>query len=623
MYYETKVLETSNPYEALKFEQAKTNIELDFRILDFKFLCTHAKSDKSKVYERSDLDLFYSDDFFVTSYASITQKFIIEISSKNKTYNFRISLRSNANITYLKAIIKCLDNFSYYSSLKFDILQNIYKAMIKQNILIIRLDKHLLENIDKFVEEHKNNQGKTELEILISKGVDKIDHKNDQAIFHYNKNKKLDKEIQYDQGKYSRPIQKDELLFEYIYRVLGKEGRNLRGEILHLEPANFLDNPFILKDESIYVQELEDRVKYFSANYGYLSKDKTGYSVNNTLKVAQVGLKTTGSIKTDLNEELTVEIFGSDPTDDAIKSGIVKVEASDVKVEGSVGATKVNANDINIKGLTHSKSEIYAKNAFINTHKGYIEAETIYIKNLENGVVVAKNVYVQNCIGAKIQAQNIYIENLLADNKIYPSKNLIISNTLNFKNIIEVAPNSLLSNNTTEKEYENMHDLAQKINLSLNKTIEKMQNLYDYLIKNQIKIIQIQNENTPTVIQEKFLNLYNSSIEKYKNLSLLYKKLAKIKFQVDSKNKFLEEMAYETKIYIKAENIGQDNILYFYPKTDRKLELKHYINMKDCEKLFYLDVNNGRNFINSTRNYSEHDIEEIKFIFEDLRKNNP
>ncbi|EAL5964140.1 DUF342 domain-containing protein, partial [Campylobacter jejuni] len=275
------------------------------------------------------------------------------------------------------------------------------------------------------------------LELDIAKGVDKIEHKSDQIIYHRNIDEKYsDENVSYDEGNYCKPVQKDELLFEYIYRILGKEGRNLRGEILHLNPANFFNNPFIIKDESIYTEELEDRIKYFSANYGFLNKDRSGYSVTNNLKLSQVGLKTTGSIKTNIDEDINLEITNFDITEDAIKSGIVNIQVSNIKVNGNVGATKLHGKNISIKGLTHAKSEIFAQDIFITTHKGTLQADTVYIKNLENGIVMAKNVFVENCMGGKIEAENIYICNLLTDNILYPKKNLIIANNLKFKNNI-------------------------------------------------------------------------------------------------------------------------------------------------------------------------------------------
>ncbi|HDZ5150778.1 TPA: DUF342 domain-containing protein, partial [Campylobacter jejuni] len=448
--------------------------------------------------------------------------------------------------------------------LKFDILQNIYKIMIKQKFLILRLNKNLFKNIDDFILSIQKNPSIKELELEIAKGVDKIEHKSDEIIYYRDANEEyFNENISYDQGNYCKPVEKNELLFEYIYRILGKEGRNLRGEILPLNPIDFLDNPFVIKDESIYTEELEDRIKYFSAHYGFLNKDNIGYWITNDLKLSQVGLKTTGSIKTSINENVNLEITNFDINDDAIKSGIVNVQASDIKVNGSVGATKLYGKNISIKGLTHAKSEIFAQNIFITTHKGTLQADTVYIKNLENGIVVAKNVFIENCIGGKIEAENIYICNLLTDNTLYPKKNLIITNNLKFKNNILVSPLVSINNHSSieSAECENLKNLGLKIKSKLDNVISKMQNYYDYLIKNQINIIKIQKTENPSAIEMKFSNLYHDIIKKYNDLSISYKKLIKLKYQVDTKLNFLDEMVYNVKIYIKAENIGEDNFL--------------------------------------------------------------
>ncbi|EDO8898067.1 DUF342 domain-containing protein, partial [Campylobacter coli] len=85
---------------------------------------------------------------------------------------------------------------------------------------------------------------------------------------------------------------------------------------------------------------------------------------------------------------------------------------------------------------------------------------------------------------------------------------------------------------------------------------------------------------------------------------------------------FLNEMVYNVKIYIKAENIGEDNFLKFYPNTNTNFELKHHINLKDYEKVLYLEKGQQVSYIKSSHNYSESDIEEIKIIFEKLEKDN-
>ncbi|RTI82877.1 flagellar assembly protein A [Campylobacter jejuni] len=618
MSYEIKTLETFNPFESLNHEQASTDQILDFRIIDFKLLCSSVKPAKTKTYERKDFDLFYADDFFVKNYNTMVQKFLIEIYPKTQKNCFVVKLKSNPSLTYLKANINFLDNFEYYPNLKFDILQNIYKVMIKQKFLILRLNKNLFDKIDDFILSIQKNPSIKEIELEIAKGVDKIEHKSDEIVYHIDVNEEcFDENISYDEGSYCKPIEKNELLFEYIYRILGKEGRNLRGEILHLNPIAFLDNPFIIKDESIYTEELEDRIKYFSANYGFLNKDRSGYSVTNNLKL----LKTTSSIKTNTDENINLEITNFDISDDAVKSGIVNVQASDIKVNGSIGATKLYGRNISIKGLTHAKSEIFAQDIFITTHKGTLQADTVYIKNLENGIVIAKNVFVENCMGGKIEAENIYICNLLADNTLYPRKNLIITNNIKFKNNIVISPLDFI-NNKSNSETENLTNLSLKTKSKLDNIISQMQNYYDYLIKNQIKIIKLQKTEKLNAIDMKFSNLYHDIIKKYNHLSVLYKKLIKLKHQIDAKLNFLNEMVYNVKIYIKAENIGEDNFLKFYPNTNTNLELKHHINLKDYEKVLYLEKGQQVSYIKSSHNYSESDIEEIKIIFEKLEKDN-
>lgn len=81
-------------------------------------------------------------------------------------------------------------------------------------------------------------------------------------------------------------------------------------------------------------------------------------------------------------------------------------------------------------------------------------------------------------------------------------------------------------------------------------------------------------------------------------------------------------MIYNVKIYIKTENIGEDNFLKFYPKTNTDIELKHHISLKDYEKVLYLEKGQQANYIKSSHGYNKSDIEKIKTIFEKLEKDN-
>ena len=72
-------------------------------------------------------------------------------------------------------------------------------------------------------------------------------------------------------------------------------------------------------------------------------------------------------------------------------------------------------------------------------------------------------------------------------------------------------------------ECENLKNLSLEIKNKLNDTLSKMRNHYDYIIKNQIKIIKLQRVKNPSALEMKFSNLYHDIIKKYNHLTLLYK----------------------------------------------------------------------------------------------------
>ncbi|MCW1535060.1 hypothetical protein OLS35_10940, partial [Campylobacter jejuni] len=49
MNFQVKTLETFNPFESLNHEQANTEQILDFRVIDFKLLCSSVKPAKTKL----------------------------------------------------------------------------------------------------------------------------------------------------------------------------------------------------------------------------------------------------------------------------------------------------------------------------------------------------------------------------------------------------------------------------------------------------------------------------------------------------------------------------------------------------------------------------------------------
>lgn len=372
---------------------------------------------------------------------------MIEIYPKHREKLFYFSLKSDSNLFYLKANLNCVKNLNYYPELKNEIWQELFKIMAKYKILIIRLDRNLSNNIDNIVEAIKQGIKDEKYEFIVANGVEVKQGKIDEIKFHRQLENKPDDQSSYDEKNYCKPIQKDELLFEYVYKINGKDGKNLKGKIISPQEINFLKNPFKLKDESIYQIKFKDRIKYYSAKYGFLFIDNEEYGISNTLKVTQIGLKTTGTIKTDLDEDICVEV-SNNSIDDAVKSGIVNIQTSSVKINGNVGHTQLRGKTIHIRGGTHAKSQIYGSDVFINNHKGFVKAKCVYVKNLEQGHIIAKNVFIEKCSGGIIEAENIFIKDCLKSNKIYPKKMLIIEQNIKEDNKICFKYNEYLKTRT-------------------------------------------------------------------------------------------------------------------------------------------------------------------------------
>ncbi|MEB2822532.1 FapA family protein [Campylobacter upsaliensis] len=570
--FENKTLQAKNPFKVLQSEQKECDFDLDFRILDFNTFGIKQNPPRSKNYPRTDLEVFYSDDFFVKNYDTIHQEFKIEIFPKTNENPFKFTLGTNANLTLIKARLnyeKIDSNLNINHHLK----QALYKTLIKHKILILRLDRDLETNLDKCIALLKEDKADG-FEFIAARGVSEIPHQNAKLIFHRNTKVEMSESRTYDERQYSQPVQKDELLFEYMYRKLGKIGRNLRGELLKIEPLEEELNAIKLKDDSIYTEELEDRIQYFSANYGFLTKDIEGFSVNNSLKVSKVDLKNTGSIKTDLDEEINVEVSNKNFNDDAVKSGIVNIKAANVNIEGHVGATELKAAKLQISGATHAKSKIYAQSAFIANHKGFFEGDVVFINNLEQGEIKAKNVYVKRCIASKIEADNIFIEDLFMDNKLYPKKNLIILKNIKANNRIKVSPEVCFTINKCEDETKELKALFAKINIKLTTLLKQKQNFYTYLVTNQAKVIKLKKNKYANQVDTKIIEIYEDILQRYQVSVVKYKKLVALKYETKRRLESLENMIFKVKIYIQAEIKEEDNILEFDGVKNTYLELK-------------------------------------------------
>ena len=674
IYNLAKIVQTKNPFEVLANEQKNSEKALDFSVLDYETLCfLKTGEDEVTVYSSEELDVFYEDEFFVEEYKKIVQKYKIKIFTANpssKQNLFKIRLSANANLTKLNATLLSDEKLVFYEGIKKDILNVLFKQMIKAKILILRLDKNLDQNIEHFIHRLKNGNLQREFAFKVCSGVSSIQAQAGELIFHKTPattDAEHKKGNFYDDLGYCNPAKKDELLFEFITPKDAKGGRNLRGEYLAIQEQETTEEqgPLKIKNASIYHKDFEDRIEYYAAHYGFFNYDSLdGYNVSKVLRVESIELKTTGSIKTDMNEDITIEVLNPlDEIDDSVKGGIVSIQAPNVKIKGHVGATKINAKNLSISGGTHKKCELIANTAKIKLHRGFLQAKTAIIEKLENAKVRAENVYVKSAVSSEIEADYIIVEKLLTNNKLYPKKALIIEDTLKNGNLIHIIPifitpnkvfisdktlqqsnkssgfishktlkqedkvskfisDKTLNQNETEyeeteyndTEYEDLGNLLLEMKIELRDLTKEMENNYEFLVKNQvnaIKLKKLEDKNALSSIQGKLLNVYEKTIQKYNRLVKNYKNTMNLFYEVHSKLEAFKKL--ETEIYIKAKEIIGDSTIFFDFRV-KKIQKKYTLNEKDSGKFFCFDQDSMS--VNSTKNYGIDDMGDIRAIFE-------
>ncbi|EIJ0833048.1 DUF342 domain-containing protein, partial [Campylobacter coli] len=130
---------TENPSRELLSVASRTNIalnELDFHLLAFSTQYCLENTEWIKIAEK-DLTLFEKDEVFLKEDLQIKQEYKIEIfhqTRQDKTAN-AIKLIANKNLTKIVAQIN-FNELKYHEKLAFELLQIIYKKMLKLKFLI-------------------------------------------------------------------------------------------------------------------------------------------------------------------------------------------------------------------------------------------------------------------------------------------------------------------------------------------------------------------------------------------------------------------------------------------------------------------------------------------------------
>ena len=564
LYLEPVVLQTPTPQNEIL--NLVKNLKVDIKFIDFKILeifteCKFVNETEPRILNQGELYRFNDDNVFVNELENIKQSFRVEFFDIRKRPQKplpEISISINKKLTKIIATLKKDANIKYFDGFKDSLIEYVYKKLLKVGILIGVRNDSMKEEIDKISSILRVKESlEQDFTFVIAEGVDAVKSVDDEIILHYkNKNSNIDEygKVDYSKRGYVLDVVKNELIAEYVKPLDGKNGRDVRGNLLKVSPAKTTVAKMLEIRENIEEKYDDRSIKYYAKKAGYVSQDKDGrLDIKDELDVSEISFKTTGCIDTKLDSNITLNITEKDITKDAVGAGM-SVEANQLNIEGNIAENAiVKANKVTIGGQTHSKAKIEAKDAKIAVHIGYFEGDYVEIDRLEGGKVKAKNAIIKKVVGGEITAQNLQIETLGSNSTIKVAHTAEIKDVKGTNNKITVDFSLAGDTHESVEVYLTKLNELQTAAEKMPKELESKRNAIDenraaaYTIKQKIDDFRA-NKITPPVTFIKKLREYQQLIGEYNDLLSEYRdkrnKITDLKERIND----LQDGAFEAKI---------------------------------------------------------------------------
>ena len=526
---ETEV-ETANPYGEILNLAKHFGVDskfIDFDIMEIKTECKVVGESQPRQVPAEKLNIFDDDKFFVEKVESIKQNYLVKFYDTRQvkpTPLPNVAINANKNLTKILATVSQNADTVYFKEFDKKLINFIYKKLIKVGILVGIRNKTMLEEVAKIYSVLRVKEFiDKDYSFVVTAGVNVNPSADDALVFHYkNKNKSTDEndKIDYSNRGYLLGVTENELIFEYVKLREGANGRDVRGKLLPTQKAKATIAKMPEHTENIYSKEDEEGIKFFSKKSGYVQEEKGVFDIKDELDVNEISFKTTGSVDTGLDTNVTLNVKEKDLTKDAIGTGMT-VEANEINIEGNVAANAVvKANKVVIGGQTHAKALIEAKDAKIAVHIGSFDGEYVEIDRLEGGKVKAKKVVIKSAIGGEIIAESVIIDTLVSNS------NIIIADTLEIKKLKGVNNKILVDFSMIKNTGEQINERMAKIKtireqiVKMPRTLESKRCVIEEnkgpinVIKAKIEELKSTN-NTPPVTFMKKLKEYQQLVHEY------------------------------------------------------------------------------------------------------------
>lgn len=448
------VIRTSNVAKELMQTAANAKVSvhsLDFNLLDvqtFSKIAQEGSQDDWIELSSEEIAVLGNEEFSNPKF-ELKQVYEIEIFTATEPSALdaiHMSIAGNATLCKIYLTIKAGSTLSYYDGFQKDFLQLVNKKKLRANLMIGLFDSMIQDNLRELFAKTRVKGTYTlaaQERYLISEGIEPVETINDALILHYEKKRMNQDEhgrINYAKRGYIISVVENELLIEYVKPKKGESGRNCRGEFLAPKEPIVRNEPTFGIGERISVGDTPSSIEYRAKVGGYVTLEGGMYDIRTEMDVTEISFKTTGSIDTQLDADVSINVKEKDVLKDAIGMGM-GVTVNIINIDGNIGPNaKVKAHKATVEGQVHQSAVIEAEELSINILKGTARGKTIHVTRLEHGIVEADTVTITQAIGGKVRAKSITVEMLGSHVKLTASHRIEIMKFQGSENQFVIDP---------------------------------------------------------------------------------------------------------------------------------------------------------------------------------------
>ena len=480
---------------------------LDIRIIGVKtFIKMDAKEPEWIEVEGDDWDKFNKPEILLNPNFLIKQTYEIEIirhKEENWMSDLMLHIAANGKKNRIVCTLKSGSIVRYSEDLVGKIKNLIHKKMVRSRLLIGLWDLDITDKLDDIAAK-----ARVEGQYILGE-----DHHfdvavcyaaqpsvDDDLIFHYKEKQKSEEtgdKVDHSRRGFIQAVEKGEVIIEYVKPQKGTPGRNCLGTFVPVQEPQETKRPEFSVSDNIEIEEDDRRILYRAKRGGYVVLEENTYDIRDEMEIDEVSFKKTGSIDAGVETEVKLHVNEKDTMKDAIGTG-VEVEATEVKVEGNVGAAAlIKAEEVRIGGQTHQSSKIYADTAQINVLRGYLKVkDKAEITRVEGGVAEGKEIVVSQMIGGEIRGMNVKVKLLGANAKIYGVSRIEIEKMLGENNKLIIDPSQI---DAYHDEIVSLEEEVERLSEEIEKRKEKMAEKEEVAAKSETAVESLKKK----ILEEK------------------------------------------------------------------------------------------------------------------------